>query len=74
MIKAKEQLGLRIRFLRQQKGFSQEELAFRAHINKNYLSDLENGRRNPTLDILNRLVFALEITLSELFKGIIEYS
>lgn len=73
MINTKEQLGLRIRFLRQQKGFSQEEFAFRAHINKNYLSDLENGRRNPTLDILNRLVSALGITLSELFKGIIEY-
>lgn len=74
MLKVNEQIGARIRYLRQQRKWSQEELAFRCQVNKNYLSDLENGRRNPTLMILNRLALAFAINLSELFKGIIDYS
>lgn len=73
MLKAKEQLGLRIRYLRRQKGFSQEELAYHSEVNKNYISDLERGQRNPTLEILSRIAVGLDVTLSELFKGIVEY-
>ena len=65
-----KQLGMRIIYLRKQKGWSQEELAFRASIHKNYLSDLENGRRNPSLSVLSRLSDAFMITLSDLFRGI----
>ena len=67
-----KQLGYRIRFLRQQKGWTIEELSFEANINRNYLNDLERGARNPTLKILNRLALALQITLSILFEGIQE--
>ncbi len=67
---AVEQLGMRIRFLRKEKKMSQEDLALEANINKNYLSDLENGRRNPSFEILEKLAVALGISLSELFKGI----
>lgn len=69
-MRAVEQLGMRIRYLRREKGWSQEDLALEANVNKNYVSDLENGRRNPSLDILERIALALQITLSELFKGI----
>ena len=69
-MKAQEQLGMRIRFLRQQLRWSQEDLALNANINKNYISDLENGRRNPSLDILERIAVAFNISLAELFKGI----
>ncbi len=64
------QLGARIRYLRKKMGYSQEDLALEADINKNYLSDLERGRRNPSLEILIKICFALKINLSELFKGI----
>jgi len=67
---AVEQLGMRIRFLRKEKKLSQEDLALEANINKNYLSDLENGRRNPSFEILEKLAVALGISLSELFKGV----
>ncbi len=67
---AVEQLGMRIRFLRKEKKLSQEDLALEANINKNYLSDLENGRRNPSFEILEKLAVALGISLSDLFKGI----
>jgi transcriptional regulator with XRE-family HTH domain len=69
-MKAQEQLGMRIKFLRQQRKWSQEDLAFYANVNKNYLSDLENGRRNPSLEILERIAIAFSISLEELFKGI----
>ncbi len=64
------EMGKRIEYLRKQKKFTQEELAFRSNINKNYLCDIEKGRRNPTLIILNKIANGLEITLEELFKGV----
>ena len=69
-MKVEKQLGMRIRYLRMQKHWSQEDLALEAGVNKNYLSDLERGMRNPTLKIMDKLANALEITLEELVKGI----
>ena len=64
------QLGARIRFLRKERKMSQLDLAIEANVAKNYISDLENGRRNPSLIILNRISIALKIQLEELFKGV----
>ncbi len=69
-LKVNEQLGMRIRYLRKNKGLSIEDLALDADINRNYLSDLERGRRNPTLLILEAIANSLDVDLSELFKGI----
>ena len=65
-----KQLGYRIRYLRQEKNWSIEDLALEAGINRNYLSDLERGTRNPTLAILNKIAVALGIDLNVLFEGI----
>ena len=65
-----KQLGMRIKYLRSVKHWSQEDLALEADINKNYLSDLERGTRNPTVKVLEKIAKAFSITLSELFKGI----
>ena len=67
------QLGMRIRYLRRERKLSIEDLALLSNINKNYLSDLERGTRNPSLDILNRISEGLHITLEELFKGIKQF-
>lgn len=67
-----KQLGARIRYLRQQKGLSIEDLSLEAEINRNYLGDLERGMRNPTLIILNKIAKALDIDLTTLFEGIKE--
>ena len=67
-----KQLGARIRYLRQQKNMTIEDLALEAGINRNYLGDLERGTRNPTVDVLNRISVALDVTLSVLFEGIVE--
>jgi transcriptional regulator with XRE-family HTH domain len=73
VMKIEKQLGLRIRYLRTNKKWSQEDLALEANINKNYLSDLERGARNPTIKVLEKLCIALGISLSELFKGIVTF-
>lgn len=65
-------LGNNIRELRIAHGYSQEALAYEAKINKNYLSDLERGMRNPTVKILYRLGQALGVTLSLLCRDIEE--
>ena len=65
-----KQLGMRVRYLRKQKGMSQLELSLDSGVNKNYISDLERGDRNPTLIVLERIANSLDVTLEELFKGI----
>ena len=69
-MKAQDQLGMRIKYLRKKIGWSQEDLALEANVNKNYICDLENGRRNPSLEILEKIAIAFGITLSELFRGV----
>ena len=64
------QLGMRIRYLRKQKGMSQLDLALESDVNKNYISDLERGERNPTVKVLEKIAKAFGISLEELFKGI----
>ena len=70
MMNVNKQLGMRIKYLRQRRKMSQEDLALDAGVNKNYLSDLERGSRNPTVKVLEKISIALGITLEELFKGI----
>ncbi len=65
-----EAFGLRLRQLRKAKGWSLLELSVRADVNHNYLSDIENGRRNPTLNVLHRLSLGFDISLSSLLLGI----
>ncbi len=65
------QLGKRIAYLRKEKNMSQLTLSFESNIAKSYISDLERGRRNPTVKILERLSLALGVTLEELFRGIV---
>ena len=63
-----KQLGMRIKYLRTIKKWSQEDLALEAGINKNYLSDLERGSRNPTVKVVEKIAKAFGITISELLS------
>ncbi len=65
------QLGMRITYLRNKKNISQLELSIRSGVSKNYISDLENGRRNPTITILQKLANGLGVSLEKLFQGIV---
>jgi len=54
-------LGRNIRARREALGLAQDELAHRAEIHVTYLSGVENGRRNITILVLERIAKALEI-------------
>ena len=53
-----------IRSLRALRSISQEELAYGAGIDRRYLSDVENGKRNISLDVLERFASYFNIPLS----------
>ena len=50
-----QRLGQNVRRLRLEKGWSQEDYADRADIHRTYVSDIERGRRNPSLTVIERL-------------------
>ena len=64
----KVKIGSRIRGRRTSLHMSQEDLAFKADLSPTYLSQLESGKRNPSLDALFRLATALQMELSEIVK------
>jgi transcriptional regulator with XRE-family HTH domain len=70
--KLSQRFGERVRALRKRKNWSLEELAERAKMHVTYLSSVERGYRNPTLNVLAAVASALEISLSSLVKGIEE--
>lgn len=59
--------GARLRELRSGRGWSQEEFAHRAHLDRTYVSGVERGVRNPTLDVITRLADTLEVEVADLF-------
>jgi transcriptional regulator with XRE-family HTH domain len=64
----KELIGARIKELRRSKGMSQEALAEKTGISSKYISSIERGKENPTLDTFIKLADALNIELSEVFN------
>ncbi len=55
-------VGRNVRAARSERGMTQEELAERSGFSQQYISDLECGRRNPTIVSLHELAQALEVT------------
>ena len=65
----KLKVGQRIRQLRKELNLSQEALALKAEVDRTYVTDVENGRRNVSLEILEKLIKALGVSFTEFFNG-----
>ena len=65
----KSNIGLRIRELRLAKHISQEQLALRAELDRTYLTSVENGKRNISIQNIQKIINALGTTFEEFFKG-----
>ncbi len=63
----KEALGKRIKFLRNQLGISQEELADKAGIDRTYITSVECGKRNISIVNIEKIASALDVSLCKLF-------
>lgn len=64
----KEKFGAKIKLLREQKQISIEHLANISNVDRNYISDIEKGKRNVSLLIIEKLAKGLEINIQELFN------
>jgi transcriptional regulator with XRE-family HTH domain len=56
-----EVFGRRVREVRHERGWTQEQLAFEAGVKRAYLSEVENGQRNVSLDMVEKLAQALGV-------------
>ncbi len=65
-------LGDELRFRRKGLGISQEELAHRAGVNRTYVAKLELAKNQPTLQILYKLAFALDVDLSQFVRSLLD--
>jgi transcriptional regulator with XRE-family HTH domain len=63
-------LGDELRRARQEKQMTQEQLSFAADVDRTYISELENNRKSPTIDVLLRLCKALGVKASKLIAKI----
>lgn len=61
--------GDHLRELREQRDLSQTRLSELAGLNRNYVGDVERGRRNPCLDNILKLAEALGVAPAELFRA-----
>jgi transcriptional regulator with XRE-family HTH domain len=63
-------LGQALRDARKAAGLSQEQLAFEANVDRTYVSQLENGHKSPTVDVLFRICPVLGLAASELIASV----
>ena len=63
----KVRFGNKIKELRKIKGLSQERLANMAEIDRTYLPTIEKGERNVSIEIVEKLAKALNVTIKDLF-------
>lgn len=59
---------MKLKQLRTRQGFNQTDLAKKVRVTQAYIAMLENGRENPTLDVLERLAKALKVSVAELVQ------
>jgi len=62
--------GERVRDLRKKASLSQEEFAGRCHLDRTYIGGIERGERNVSLRNIAIIARALEVTISELTRGL----
>ena len=65
----KYKVGLRIKELRKILRITQEELAFRADIDRTYINSVENGKRNISIINLEKICGALNVRFKEFFNS-----
>ena len=64
-----KQLGERIKELRKKTGLSQEKFALKIDMDRTYFATVELGKRNISLQNIEKIAKGLNITISELFDG-----
>jgi len=61
-------LGQNLKKIRTKKSISQGDIARTLDVSRGYISNIENGKTNPTLATISRLAKAVEVSIDELMK------
>ena len=64
----KEKFGQKVKELREQKSFSIEQLANISNVDRNYISDIEKGKRNVSITIIEKIIIALDTDFTTFFS------
>ncbi|MBF4470738.1 helix-turn-helix domain-containing protein [Flavobacterium sp. HJJ] len=64
----KEKFGFKVKELREQKGFSIEFLANVSNVDRTYISDIEKGKRNVSIEIMEKIILALDSDFATFFN------
>ena len=62
------QLGIKVQRLRKSEGFTQEELAEQIGISRTHMGHIEQGRKSPSLEIIDKIARKLKVKVSDLFN------
>jgi transcriptional regulator with XRE-family HTH domain len=65
----RKKIGLRIKEYRTNLKLTQEALAFKAEIDKTYVNEVENGKRNVSVINLEKIIGALDVTIRDFFNS-----
>lgn len=66
----RRRLGLNLKKLREEQGYSQESFADHCGLHRTYISGIERGVRNPTVLILDRISKALKVSPGQLLEDV----
>jgi HTH-type transcriptional regulator / antitoxin HipB len=69
-VDVKKRLGGNVRKARKTLGWTQEQLAYRAHLNSQYISRFELGKENVKVETLQKIAKVLRTEIGDLFKEI----
>lgn len=59
--------GQNVRLAREKKGWSQDRLSEESGLHRTYISGIERGVRNPTIEIVQQIAISLDIDIQDLF-------
>ena len=63
-------LGNRVRSLRRERDWTQVEMAEMLGVDRSYLSEIETGKKDPSLRVLKTIADGFHVTLSQLLRGL----
>lgn len=64
----KQNIGFRVKELRYQKNLSQKDLSFLSNLDRSYIAGIESGKRNLSIESLEKITKALEISIFDFFN------
>jgi transcriptional regulator with XRE-family HTH domain len=64
----KKKFGAKVKYLRTEKGWSQEKLALTADLDRTYIPSIEAGKRNVSIAVIEKIANALNVEIIELLK------